>query len=119
MCVQDVKIGRNTEAKGFSGSIVSATAVEFMGPDADRIAVLGSIIKWANDSVVRVASIGTMLNGIFCPLMTLSVGMPSAVVTIEEVGVMIQGALMWQNQGGDTVDIRAVAIRLRTELDKI
>ncbi len=119
MCVQDIKIGRNTQAKAYSADLASATPVSFAPGDAARIAVIVNVLKWANDNIVRTASVGVMLDGLFIPLATVSLGSPTLYVRIADVGTLIQQELFWQNQGGDTASLRVATLSLRVPVEQV
>lgn len=114
MCVQDIKIGRNTEVQS-SGPVTGGTLsvpTKVFDADASRIAVTMAFEAATNATSTRPMILyGRVASGMF-PIAGISTFKPIDRVRIEDVGVAIQGELLLQDVGGAGLDVIVGTVRL-------
>lgn len=119
MCKEGIRIGQNTEHKATVVDTDSAAGTQIVGPDADRISFVATLLVNGGFSLNEWVSIGVATGGGFLHLCSLTAYAPTAVVRIEDLGDSVREALVISQASNASAQLSLGTVRLRTPLKDI
>lgn len=119
MCMQDVKIGRGTQQAYAATTVAGATAVQLVGGAADRVSLVVSTATDISATPYLQILVGVLVNAVLYPLAVINGVRPYVVLSVEEHGSAVRGAVHASNLTGGSVSVRTVDNILIAPIEEI
>jgi hypothetical protein len=119
VCREGIKIGRKADVQSARVSVATATNVQLLKGDGNRIGVALAALIGGNWTITESIVVGPLVSGVVVPVVTLSQYQPAAYLSVEKFGSVLFQPLYALSNVGTTEVIGVTDVRFLHSLDDL